>query len=58
MFQKSSYKYTRPIIIIYYLGAYKYPLSYYILCNESKKTIFALVGKANKFQKAKGKNKK
>jgi hypothetical protein len=34
------------------------PSSYYILCNESKKTILALVGKTNKFQKAKEKNKK
>jgi hypothetical protein len=29
----------------------------YKLCNESKKTILALVGKANKFQKGKGKKK-
>ncbi len=36
------------IIIIYYLGAYKNPLSYYILYNESKHKILALVGKANK----------
>jgi hypothetical protein len=45
--KKPSYK-NRPIIIIYYLGAYKNPLSYYILYNESKHNILAYQGKANK----------
>ncbi len=43
IFQKSSYESSRHII---YRG--QNPLSYYILCNESKHNFLAYKGKANK----------
>jgi hypothetical protein len=46
------------LLLLLLLPRSQNPLSYYKLCNESKKTILALVGKANKFQKGKEKKKK